>query len=174
MSRRRFAELPGHLELRQIAFRLCRPGYRTTWAWLITTLVDPVRYPAEELIALYARRWQIEVYFRDLKETLGLRTLRARTIAGIRKQVLGMVLLYNLVRSIMGEAARRQQVDPDRLSIKDACNWLLWSPCLMPRLQVNPARMRPTQPRAVKGKRRFPRLNQPRHNCLKPPSVARL
>jgi hypothetical protein len=52
MSKVRWAALPATLTLRQVAFRLVRPGFRTTWAWVITTLLDPAKYPAEELVTL--------------------------------------------------------------------------------------------------------------------------
>ena len=50
------------LTLRQISFGVCRDGVRTHWAWIITTLTDPVQYPAQELIDLYGKRWQIEMH----------------------------------------------------------------------------------------------------------------
>lgn len=47
---------------------------------LITTLTDPVRYPAREVVALYHQRWEIETSFRETKSTiLDGRVLRART-----------------------------------------------------------------------------------------------
>src|SRR5207244_4213300 len=45
LSRRRFTGLPACIDLRQIAFSICRKGHRTQWAYLITTLVDPEKYP---------------------------------------------------------------------------------------------------------------------------------
>jgi len=175
ISRLRFDALPQTLELLQIAFRICRPGYRTQWAWLVTTLTDPAAYPAEELVNLYTRRWQVEVYFRDLKQTLGFKKLHARTVEGVRKQILGMVILYNLIRSITTRAAVIQNVEPDRVSFNDPMQWLLWSDSSgPPRLIVHKHRVRPTQPRLTKGRRRFPRLSRPRHTYLKPPAQVRL
>jgi hypothetical protein len=175
LSRRRFAALPEHLELRQIAFRLGRQGFRPTWAYVLTTLTDPVTYPAQELVELYAQRWQVEVYFRDLKQTLGFKKLRARTIAGVRKQIVGLVIAYNLLRHITVKAAHEQQVTPDRISFTDALAWLWWSTSdTLERLVVNPRRRRPTQPRLTKTRRRFGRLSRPRKTYVKPPSECRL
>jgi len=175
LSDRRWQQLPASLTLRQIAFRLRRPGFRTQWAWVITTLLDPLAYPAQEIVDLYARRWQIEVYFRDLKQSLGMEKLSARSVAGVRKEILAFVLLYNLVRRVMGEAARRQGVEPERIGFRDALTWLLWSQPgeELADLQVNPRRRRPTEPRARKhGGYRFPVLRQPRQAARKPPAQA--
>jgi len=48
------------------------PGERTRAMILVTTLRDPIRYPAAALAALYRRRWQIELNFDDLKTSLGM------------------------------------------------------------------------------------------------------
>jgi len=87
MSRRRFDDLPESITLRQVAYRVHRPGFRVRWAWLVTTLIDAAAYPAAELVELYGTRWHAEVCFRDLKSTLGMgRVLSARTVAGVRKE----------------------------------------------------------------------------------------
>jgi histone H3/H4 len=172
MSHKRWLAIAGQtLTLRQISFRVCRKGFRTNWAWIITTLVDPQKYPAQELIELYSQRWQIEVYFRDLKCTLKMRSISARTVKGVQKEVMAFILLYNLIRKVMQEAAQRQGVDPDRISFTDAALWLLHAPpgSELPELIVNPRRSRATQPREVKrGRRRFPLLKKPRAAACKP------
>lgn len=179
LSRRRWAAaVRGRaLVLRQVAFRVRRRGFRTRWAWLVTTLTDPARYPAQDLVDLYAKRWRVEVCFRDLKRTLGMSLVSARTVAGARKEVLAFVVLYNLVRRVMADAARRQGVDADRVSFADAARWLLWSAPggPPPVLAVNPARVRPAQPRRVKPAGfRFPPLNTPRAGLVKPAYEATL
>lgn len=177
MSKRAWKALPGELVLRQISFRITRKGFRTKWAWIITTLTDPTLYPAQELVELYGKRWQIEVYFRDLKRTLKLRQTRARDVAGVRKELLAFVVLYNLVRQVMLRAAARQGVEPDRISFVDALRWLLWSEVgeQLIDLIVNPRRSRGTQPRMLKhGRRKYARLNKPRHRLAKPACEAKL
>lgn len=178
IGRKRFETLSAQpLTLRQIAFRICRPGCRPRWAWIITTLIDPKRYPAGELVKLYGKRWQIEVYFRDLKRTLGLSLLSTKTPEGVRKEILAFILLYNLVRSVVCKAAERQGVEPHRISFTDAMNWLLWSSpgSPLPDLAINRKRTRRSPPRRVKNARhRFPQLNQPRAKLDKPPCIAML
>jgi hypothetical protein len=177
MKPREWKEMPAELILRQIAFRLCRRGFRTQWAWVITTLTDPLQYPAREIIELYERRWQVEVYFRDLKQSLNFRKLSARSIAGVRKEVLAFVLMYNLVRRIMLQAAQQQAVEAERISFIDALRWLLWSEPgeALPPLVVNPKRYRPTEPRMIKGGRhKYPRLKGHRSTSKRPRHVARI
>lgn len=172
LSKRRWAKLATQeLTLRQISYRVCRKGFRTNWAWIITTLTDPRAYPAQDLIDLYGKRWQIEVCFRDLKRTLGMNMIAARTVPGARKEILAFVLLYNLIRRVMQQAAIQQRVDADRISFIDALRWLLWSQPgdAIPRLTVNPRRARPSAPRKIKAARhRFPQLNQSRATLTKP------
>jgi len=165
------------LVLRQIAFRILRKGFRTQWAWIITTLTDPRKYPAEEVAQLYGKRWQIEVCFRDLKSTLNTRMLRSKSIAGVRKEILAFVLLYNLIRRVMQQAATLQQVAVQRISFIDATRWLLWSSPgqAFPTLKVNPVRIRCSPPRRLKNARhRYPQLNAPRNDLDKPPYQIKL
>jgi hypothetical protein len=172
MSKKRWEKFAQQtLTLRQISFRVCRKGFRTNWAWIITTLLDPEQHPAQKLIELYSERWQIEVYFRDLKCTLNMKKISVKTVKGVQKEVLAFILLYNLIRKVMQEAAERQGVAPDRIGFKDATLWLLYSApgTPPPKLVVNPRRERATQARRVKkGRRRFPQLNQSRAASCKP------
>lgn len=178
ISKRRWQAIKDQrLLLRQISFRICRKGFRTHWAWIITTLTDPVLYPAKELIELYSQRWQIEVHFRDLKCTLKMKKISAKTIAGVQKEVMAFVLLYNLIRGVMAQAARNQQVSPDRISFTDATRWLLHAApgTPLPVLAVNPRRRRASHPRAIKrGRHRFAQLKQSRAAACKPPCVVKI
>jgi len=178
ISKKRWQTLANEvLTLRQIAFRVCRKGFRTQWAWIVTTLLDSEKYPAQELIELYSQRWQVEVYFRDLKRTLGIAMISAQTVMGVRKEILAFVLLYNLVRRVMQQAATAQGVSEDRVSFIDALRWLLWSSPgdSIPRLIVNAHRVRPSPPRRLKNaRRRFLQLNDIRAALTKPAYVVRL
>jgi hypothetical protein len=177
MSRKQWEQLPQAIVLRQVAYRLSRPGFRPEWAYVITTLLDPRKYPAREIARLYDHRWQIEVNFRELKHTLGMKKLSARTVAGVRKEILCFVLLYNLVRAVMARAAARQKVPPDRIGFKDATLWLLHGAAgeELPELIVNPQRKRATEPRMIKGgRRRYPQLNGRRITLRKPIAEVRI
>ena len=178
MSSRRWKTISDQkLVLRQITFRITRKGFRPQWAYLITTFLDPKEHPAQDIIDLYTQRWQIEVYFRDLKCTLKMNKISATTVQGVQKEVLAFILLYNLIRKVMAEAAVRQKVPEDRISFKDAMQWLLYAPpgSALPNLLVNPRRERGTQPRKIKkGRHRFPQLNQSRDALCKPRCEAKI
>jgi hypothetical protein len=64
-------KLPGQLRLRVIRFQLRSRGYRTQSVTLVTTLLDACQYPAQDIAQLYLRRWKIELWFRDIKTTMG-------------------------------------------------------------------------------------------------------
>lgn len=157
--------MPACLTLRQVTYRLTRRGYRSKKITIITTLLDPVTYPAVDLAELYRKRWQIEVYFRDLKCTQGFDRLRAHSETGVRRELLGHVLLYNLVRAVMREAAARQQVAAERLSFIDALRHLRHAAehQELPVLLGNPQRNRPYEPRRIKTRQyKFKSLSKPR------------
>jgi hypothetical protein len=125
LSLRRWVGLPRQLILRQISITVRRRGYRTRHITVITTLLDPIAYPAHEVAQLYARRWEIETAFRHLKQTLNLEHLRCRTVAGIRKELLIRALAYNLVRATMQRAAGLRGCPPSQVSFADTLQWLL-------------------------------------------------
>ena len=85
---------------------------------LITTLLDPGRYPAGEIAALYHQRWEIETSYLELKSTiLGGRVLRARTPAGVDQEVHALLVTYQALRTAMADAAGTVSgLDPDRAS----------------------------------------------------------
>jgi hypothetical protein len=124
LSAERFAALPGSLVVRELRYRITRPGYRTREVTLVTTLLDAERYPAEELAQLYADRWQIETNLRHLKQTLQMDVLRCKTVAGVHKELRMIALVYNLVRLVMLKSSRLQDVPVDRISFIDALRWL--------------------------------------------------
>jgi hypothetical protein len=97
-------------------------GRRTALYRLATTLLDPHRYPAAELIRLYHERWEIETAYLELKSSiLSGRVLRARTPGGIEQEVYALLVTYQLIRTAMADAtATRPDIDPDRASFTAA------------------------------------------------------
>jgi hypothetical protein len=86
--------LPTQLSVRMVRFTLQIPGYRTKSVTLITTLLDPKLYPAAELAQLYARRWRIELWFRDIKTSMGMETLRCLSPKMVHKELEMFFSLY--------------------------------------------------------------------------------
>ena len=87
---------------------------------LFTTL-GKEEYPADEIVELYARRWEIEGEIRDLKKTIGLSEISAHTSAMIEKEVVAAMIAYNIVRAVILAAAERYGIeDPKQVSFKNA------------------------------------------------------
>lgn len=159
-----YAALPASLRVRELRFQIERTGYRAFEVTLVTTLLDPQLYPAEELAQLYFDRWRVEVNLRHLKQTLGLDVLRCQSEAGVRKEICMLALVYNLVRLVMLQAARHQEVEPDRISFIDALRWLRTAKPGedVPQLIVNLPRIR-AEPRVKKRRpKQFPLMKRPR------------
>jgi hypothetical protein len=159
-----FVALPASIVVRELRFAIAVPGMRTNEVTLVTTLLDPSRYPAEELAQLYFDRWQVEVNLRHLKQTLHLDVLRSKTIDGVHKELCMIALAYNLVRLVMYEAARRQEVLPDRISFIDALRWLSNARPgeALRKLKVHRVRHR-CEPRVRKRRpKQYPLMNRPR------------
>ena len=169
MTAEAYVALPGSLLVRELRFAITVPGYRTKEITLVTTLLDPVRYPAAELAQLYFDRWQVEVNLRHLKQTLHLDVLRCKTVDGVRKELCMIALVYNLVRLVMLTAARRQGVHPDRVSFVDALRWLRHARPdeSLGELIVWPIRQR-VEPRVRKRRpKEYPIMNRPRAELRK-------
>ncbi|WSY19147.1 IS4 family transposase (plasmid) [Embleya sp. NBC_00896] len=91
-------------------------GRRTGVYRLATTLLDPHRHPAFELVGLYHERWEVEsAYYEIKKSMLGRRVLRARTPAGIAQEIHALLTVYQVLRIAMTDAVETVPgVDPDR------------------------------------------------------------
>ena len=97
----------------------------------MTTLLDSERYSAEKLADLYRQRWQVELFFRDIKTTQGMDVLRCRTPAMIRKEILMHFLVYNAVRLLMLTSALNTKKSPHDLSFKASAQaFRQWLPSL--------------------------------------------
>lgn len=170
MSDEASARLPERLVVRELRVQVRAPGRRVHELTLVTTLLDPVRYPARAVAELYGMRWQAAVNLRHLKETLGMDVLRCQTVPGVVKELLVFVAAYNLVRRVMLGAARRQRVAPDRVSFIDALRWLREARPGdgLPRLVVNPLRPGRAEPRARKRRpKQYDLMRQPRDKLRK-------
>ena len=113
-----WAALPETLALRLIRLFVSTPGFRTRQVTLVTTLTDAQSYPAEEIRALYAQRWGVELHFHQIKILLGLDILRCKSPELIEKETLLHLIAYNLIRLLMQKAAGAHQVALGRISFK--------------------------------------------------------
>ena len=99
--RERHPTLGDSIRVRILQYQI--PGFRPSW--LITSLLDTVEFPYEEVVALYHERWRQETFHREWKHSLHLSNLRSHTACGILKEVLVQLTLNNVIRWIMTEAS---------------------------------------------------------------------
>jgi hypothetical protein len=93
-------------------------GRQTGIYRLATTLLNPDRHPAFELVRLYHERWEVESAYFEIKKTmLGRRVLRARTPAGIAQEIYALLAVYQIIRIAIADATSSAPgTDPDRAS----------------------------------------------------------
>lgn len=165
LTAEQFAALPESLIVRELRYDVTRPGFRVKQITLTTTLLDPERYPAAELAEAYRLRWGIETGFGHLKTTMKMDVLRCETVRGVTKELTMFLLVYNLVRMTMLEAARQQEVPVERISFVDALRWLATAEPGDPLKALVLNRLRPgrIEPRVQKRRpKSYDLMNKPR------------
>lgn len=175
--------LPAELTVRVVRGRVTCKGFRVRQVTVVTTLLDPVLYPAEEVLQAYLRRWRLEMCLDDLKTTLKMDMLRSRSPQMVRQELYARLIGHNLVRWTMAQAARAHGVELDRISFKGTLDAVrqfghalsrarsrrkraeLWDELLRTlAADLVPERPGRREPRAVKRKKnKYRRLNRPRH-----------
>ncbi|HEY2895266.1 MAG TPA: IS4 family transposase, partial [Pirellulales bacterium] len=160
-----YGALPETIRVRELRYHTKVRGFRTRGITLVTTLLDAREYPAEELAALYRRRWEIETDFAHLKTTMNLDVLRCKTVAGVLKELAVYALVYNLARLVMLAAADTQKAPLAQISFVDALRWLAEACDHHPAIQlhVNPHRPERLEPRVRKRRpKEYPLMKLPR------------
>jgi hypothetical protein len=117
-TRRAYPDLPATWTVRAIKYQ--RKGFRPST--ILTSLVDAEAYPASEIVGIYHERWELELGFDEIKTHMLAReeTIRSRTPKGVRQEVWGIALAYNLVRLEMERVADEAGVEPTRISFVNA------------------------------------------------------
>ena len=118
VDRPTYNALPDSIPVREVRFRVAQVGFRTRSVVVVTTLLDPAQASREELAALYRARWNNELDLRSIKVVLQMDLLRCKTPELVRKEVWAHVLAYNLIRTVMAQAAAREGVPPRSISFK--------------------------------------------------------
>ena len=74
---------------------------------VLTTLLDPGAFPAAQIAALYAARWQVETAFLHLKRTVrgSGRSLRGRSSVLARQEAWALFLVHNMTAALAARAA---------------------------------------------------------------------
>lgn len=117
-ARKKDLELPKKMVVRAIRYQI--KGYQPQT--LLTSMLDPKQYPALEIAGLYHERWELELGYDEIKTHMLERqeALRSKKAEGVRQEIWGILLAYNLVRKEMLDVANAAGVDPVRVSFRHA------------------------------------------------------
>jgi Transposase DDE domain len=124
LDRQEYHALPEFITVREMWIHVHQPGFRTRSIVVITTLLDPEQTTKEDLATLYRARWHNELDIRSLKSAMQMRELRCKTPEMVRKEVWAHILAYNLIRTVMAQAAARHDVEPRSISFTGAMQTL--------------------------------------------------
>jgi hypothetical protein len=102
--------LPPSLVVRELQYDVTQRGFRSRQITVVTTLLDTERYPCADLAALYWQRWEAETHLAQLKTTMKMDVLHGQTVPGVHKELLVCAILYHLVRLVILQSAKQQEV----------------------------------------------------------------
>jgi hypothetical protein len=120
MRRSVYRRLPRELSVRELRVRVWQRGFRVRSLVLVTTLLDPKQYPKEQIAQAFRQRWQMELDLRSIKQTMGMSVLRCKTPQMVHKEIWIYLLAYNLIRTLMAQAAKRRGIEPREVSFAGA------------------------------------------------------
>jgi hypothetical protein len=124
LDRQTYRALPESITVREARVWVAQPGFRARSVVVVTTLLDPRQATKEDLAALYRARWHAELDLRAIKSAMQMRELRCKTPELVRKEVWAHILAYNLIRTVMAQAAARHDIPPRSISFTGAMQTL--------------------------------------------------
>jgi len=124
LDRQTYSALPESIAVRETKIRVAQPGFRTRSIVVVTTLLNPQQTTKEDLTTLYRARWNHELDLRSIKSTMQMHDLRCKTPELVRKEIWTHALAYNLIRTIMAQAAATHGLLPRSISFKGAIQTL--------------------------------------------------
>lgn len=110
--------LPEELLFRQVKVSVSKLGYRVSTFYIVITLLDVDKYLASDIARLYFKRWDVELYFRNVKIIMGLDILRCKTPSMVCKEIAMYLIVYNCIRCLIMGAATKHNTDVKRMSFK--------------------------------------------------------
>jgi len=119
MSREAYAEMPDTQLIREFEIDIEDRKGGSGKAIVVSTITDS-SVPKNELSDLYRRRWNCELDIRSIKHSLQLDFIRCKSPEMVRKEIWAHMLAWNLLRGVMVESAKRNDVEPRQLSTKGA------------------------------------------------------
>lgn len=116
-ARKLHPQLPSHWQARLIEVSAGGKIRR-----FITSMLDLQRFAAAPLAQLYRQRWEIELGFREIKQSLqqGQAVLRSKQPELVRQEVWGILIAHTLLRRWMRLMAQHAGVEPTRISFHTA------------------------------------------------------
>ena len=124
VSRRAWKKRQQELTVRLVRFQVQVRGFRTQSVIVVTSLLDVKAFPDSVIAELYARRWQVELHYRQIKTNLSLDVLRGLSPKMIERELWMHAIAYNLVRALLLQASLAHNVPIERLSFKGALDAL--------------------------------------------------
>jgi len=118
IDRKTYDALPEFLMVRECRIRIERPGFRVRCLVIATTLLNADEYTKDDLAFAYRARWNEELDLRSIKITMQMDLLRCKRPELVRKEIWMHVLAYNLIRTIMAQAASQFDMRPRSVSFK--------------------------------------------------------
>jgi len=118
MERNAWLEIPQFLTLTEITYAVSVKGFRSESVTVVTTLTDPKLFPRKAFVDLYRWRWNAKLCLRDIKISLHMDVLRCKTPEMIHKELCMHIISYNLIRTLMWQAAQRHQACALSLSFR--------------------------------------------------------
>jgi hypothetical protein len=112
--------LPRELPVRLVRFVVHPRGFRAHAVVVATSLLDERAFPDAAIAQLYARRWQVELHYRQIKTNLSLDVLRGLSPHIVERELWMHAIAYNLIRALLLEAAVSHDVPIEQLSFKGA------------------------------------------------------
>jgi len=87
---------------------------------VVSTFLDPKEVTREDLWKLYKLRWTVEINLKFIKEIMKMGILRGKSPEIVKKEIGVHLLTYNLIRTVMAQAAERRGIAPNTISFKGA------------------------------------------------------
>nr|WP_159873206.1 MULTISPECIES: transposase [unclassified Raoultella] len=124
-SRKAAPHLPAVWRARMVSY--VSGGGKGKITGFLTSMTDPAVWPVEDLLRIYWERWEIELGYGELKrrQLKGEVTLRSRFPEGVKQELWGILVSYNLLRKEMVDIAGEAGVIPTRISFIAALNILV-------------------------------------------------
>jgi hypothetical protein len=118
VDQKTYDALPDFLTVRELRVSVEQLGFRTRSIIVVTTLLDRQEFAKSDLAQLYRARWHQELDLRSIKITLQMDILRCKSPELVRKEIWTHVLAYNLIRTVMAQAAAKHRIEPRSISFK--------------------------------------------------------